>query len=103
MEVSGIQPWENKGFAITNCKNNRFTRQHPGAGNKSNLTANGSFDSLLWSTGAITASIIVEKSGIYSIRVVDFNGCDAVDSITIEYLPEKPFSAMNVITRTEMA
>ena len=67
-------------------------------GLKATLSANGTFDSLLWSTGAITASIIVEKSGIYSIRVVDFNGCDAVDSITIEYLPEKPFSAMNVIT-----
>jgi gliding motility-associated-like protein len=67
-------------------------------GIKASLSVNGTFDSLLWSTGAITASIEVDKAGIYSIRVVDANGCDAVDFINIDYLPEKPFKVMNVIT-----
>jgi gliding motility-associated-like protein len=67
-------------------------------GIKATLSVNGFFDSLLWSTGAITVSIEVDKAGIYSIRVVDVNGCNAVDKINIEYLPEKPFKTMNVIT-----
>ena len=69
-------------------------------GGSSILTANGTFDidSILWSTGEKTTSIVVRQAGIYSVRVVGNNGCDAKDKIRIYELEMKPFVVMNVIT-----
>jgi len=62
------------------------------------LTANGIFDSILWSTGETKTDIVVRQAGIYSVRVIATNGCDATASIRIYILEKMPFSAMNVIT-----
>jgi gliding motility-associated-like protein len=62
------------------------------------LTSNGSFDSLIWSTGSILAGITVSKQGIYTLRVVASNGCDDIDTVFIRYIELIPFSAMDVIT-----
>ncbi len=39
--------------------------------------------SYLWSTGAITPSILVNEAGVYSVTVTNPNGCDKVRTITV--------------------
>ncbi len=47
------------------------------------LSVSGQFRSILWSTGAETPSIIVNKEGIFSVKVSDENGCSGSDTILI--------------------
>jgi gliding motility-associated-like protein len=75
---------------------NKDTAFYPGG--STILTANGIFDSILWSTGQTTADITVKNAGIYSVRVTDVNGCAATESIQIYLLEKKSFASMNVIT-----
>lgn len=44
----------------------------------------GSFSTYSWNTGENTASIIIDAPGIFSVFVTDVNGCNAIDSITID-------------------
>lgn len=67
-------------------------------GTKVTLTANGVFDSILWSTGAIISSIDVDSSGTFTVRVVSANGCDTVGSTTLEFIKGNVFTAPNTIT-----
>jgi gliding motility-associated-like protein len=62
------------------------------------LTANGTFKSILWSTGETKTDILVREAGNYIARVLGSNGCDASDSIRIYLLEMIPFNAMNVMT-----
>jgi len=67
-------------------------------GQKVTLTANGTFDQVLWSTGEQTTSITVDTQGIYNVVVTDVNGCKSSGLIRIVVLEKKKFSYMNVIT-----
>ena len=49
------------------------------------LDAGNQFASYLWSTKDTTQSIIVGKSGIYRVNVIDKNGCKASDSIKVAF------------------
>lgn len=40
----------------------------------------------LWSTGEVTASILVHSAGIYSVMVTNLAGCTATDSVAITIL-----------------
>ncbi len=42
------------------------------------------FDQYLWSTGQTTSSIAVINPGIYTLQVIDSNGCVGTDSTTIK-------------------
>ena len=46
------------------------------------LSVDGSFASILWSTGEVSESILVSSAGIYSVNVFD-NVCSASDTIQI--------------------
>jgi len=67
-------------------------------GQKVVLTANGIFDLVLWSTGEQTSSIEVDSQGIYSVVVMDKNGCKSFGSIRIVVLERTTFSFINTIT-----
>lgn len=43
--------------------------------------------SWLWSTGDTTQSIVVTTTDVYSVTVVDTNGCEGVANITVTVLP----------------
>ncbi|MEM6262827.1 MAG: PKD domain-containing protein [Bacteroidota bacterium] len=43
----------------------------------------GNFDTYLWSTGAITQTTTVSTAGIFSVSVVDTNGCRGTDSMRV--------------------
>ncbi len=43
--------------------------------------------SYLWSTGATTQSINVSSPGLYTIRVVNAIGCEAIDTVTVTSVP----------------
>jgi gliding motility-associated-like protein len=43
----------------------------------------GVFKNYLWSTGSTNASITVDATGLYWVKVTDNNGCAAADSINI--------------------
>lgn len=43
-----------------------------------------SFKSYVWSTGETSASILVSNAGLYSLQVVDDNGCTGADSIRVD-------------------
>ena len=57
------------------------------------LTSSPGMD-YLWSTGATTASIIVNTAGSYSVQVADVNGCQSAPSaatiVTVNALPATP-------------
>jgi hypothetical protein len=40
-------------------------------------------ESILWSNGDTTSSTVVDAPGVYSVTVVDFDGCSVTESITI--------------------
>lgn len=61
-------------------------------GTTANLNA-GNFPGYLWSTGETSAAIVVADSGVYSVTVVDANGCTGSDSVAIfvDPLPDPDF------------
>lgn len=54
-------------------------------GGSTTLTASGGFPSFLWSTGAVTPSIVVNTPGNYTVTVTNGNGCTntATASVTV--------------------
>lgn len=62
------------------------------------ITANGTFDSTIWSHGPTTAAVTVNQSGVYKVRAVDSNGCNAFDSATVTVIKVDKFVAVDVIT-----
>ena len=62
------------------------------------LTANGVFDNVLWSTGELTASIVVDTQGFYSVIATDSNGCKSYGAVHVQVLEKKKFSFMTVFT-----
>jgi gliding motility-associated-like protein len=48
------------------------------------IEAASGFDSYLWSTGEITASILISQPGVYSLAVTDSNGCIGKDTIVVK-------------------
>jgi gliding motility-associated-like protein len=51
------------------------------------LDAGTGFVDYTWNTSAHTSSIIVTSTGIYSLTVTDVNGCMAVDSSIVTFMP----------------
>lgn len=47
-------------------------------------------ESFLWSTGDTTQSILVGSTGVYTVEVVDTNGCNGVAGQTVTILPSPP-------------
>ncbi|MDP3461614.1 MAG: ice-binding family protein, partial [Bacteroidales bacterium] len=52
-------------------------------------------ESYLWSTGAITQSILVSLSGNYSVTMTDINGCSATSPITAVTVYPLPIVTIN--------
>jgi gliding motility-associated-like protein len=50
----------------------------------------GSFTQYLWNTGSMDRSITVNETGLYSVLVVDNNGCTGQAAIDIRYSVEPP-------------
>jgi gliding motility-associated-like protein len=67
-------------------------------GDKATLTANGVFDSILWSTNATTNSIDIDSTGKYSVRVVAANGCDTTGFMYVKFAEDSGFTAPNTLT-----
>ncbi len=65
-------PTVDLGESVTICEDATLTL-HAGAG----------FASYLWSTGATSEEITVDAGGVYSVTVVDQNGCSGLDEIVI--------------------
>jgi len=67
-------------------------------GNNVTLTSSGG-KSYLWSTGEMTNKIIVTKSGNYSVKVTNAEGCQsaasAVETVTVNALPSSPAITAN--------
>lgn len=53
------------------------------AGTSVLLQAGGTYASYLWSTGETTSQILAKQPGIYWVSVLDNNGCNTIDSISI--------------------
>lgn len=53
-----------------------------------NLSAAAGFVDYLWSTGETTQDISVATGGTYSVAVIDADGCEASDSITVSFYSE---------------
>ncbi len=47
------------------------------------LSAQGSFETYLWSTGETFPSITVDKPGLYTLNVTDANGCSGTDATDV--------------------
>ncbi len=47
--------------------------------------------SYIWSTGAASSTISVDSAGMYSVTVIDANGCSGTDSIEIDNPATLPF------------
>jgi gliding motility-associated-like protein len=67
-------------------------------GDKATLTANGIFDSIVWSTKSTTSSIDVDTTGNYTVRVVATNGCDTNGSFYVKFVGDSGFTAPNTLT-----
>jgi hypothetical protein len=70
------------------------------AGGMVTLTANAG-STYRWSTGATTQSIVVNAAGMYTVTVVDANGCDATSaptSVALNALPTPTISASGPTT-----
>ncbi|MEN9640658.1 MAG: hypothetical protein RLZZ262_2527 [Bacteroidota bacterium] len=63
----------------------------------------GSFVNYLWSTGATTNQIVVDTAGVYSVEVIDANGCSnqSDTSVTMNYLPSPVFLAHQTLCYEE--
>ena len=53
------------------------------AGQDTVLSATGTGSVYLWSTGATTATILVNAAGTYSVTVVNTGGCSATDAVQV--------------------
>gem|GEM_PF-5942939 len=56
-------------------------------GDSTVLAVGNGFTNVVWSTGTIAQNIQVLSSGTYSVEVTDVNGCMAMDSIAVNFLP----------------
>ena len=54
------------------------------AGEPWEIHPSSAFKSYAWSTGEISGSIQISTRGLYSLQVVDANGCEGADSIRVE-------------------
>jgi PKD repeat protein len=54
------------------------------------LASSGTFTNYLWSTGATTTTISINKPGKYWVRAVDIFGYFTSDTIEVKYAEEKP-------------
>lgn len=59
------------------------------------LSVSGPYNSILWSTGSNSSTIDINTAGIYSVNVVDVNGCSNSKSTEVVILPKK---AIDVVT-----
>jgi len=50
------------------------------------LNAGSGYNNYLWSTGAVTQTLAVDTTGIYTVTITDGNGCHASDAIHVEFL-----------------
>ncbi|MBK6904137.1 MAG: gliding motility-associated C-terminal domain-containing protein [Saprospirales bacterium] len=55
-------------------------------GDSTILSAPGNFDQYLWSTGEMTPEITIAEGGVYSVTVIDSNGCTATDEWIVAQL-----------------
>ena len=62
------------------------------------LSLTGIYDSIMWSTGSKDSSIVVAAAGIYSVKVIDVNGCKDSASTEIFILPKTPINVVNAFT-----
>jgi len=53
-------------------------------GNPVVLDPGGDFSSYEWNDGTNMSTLIAYEAGIYWVRIVDFNGCRAIDSVKLE-------------------
>lgn len=67
------------------------------AGQTANVQAPFGYTTYNWSDGSTGQSISVTQAGLYSLTLMDGNGCQAVDEILIDFsgLPMPPWSFMN--------
>ncbi|MDZ4668215.1 MAG: T9SS type A sorting domain-containing protein [bacterium] len=63
------------------CGNNQLT-----------LVASSGYTSYLWSTGATTASIIVDEIGTYTVKIIGSNNCLVFKSVEVQRLKNAKFS-----------
>src|SRR5690606_11147282 len=57
------------------------------------LKASDGFARYLWSTGATTSEITVDRSGVYAVTVIDTSGCTSASTeipVTVHPLPARP-------------
>lgn len=52
------------------------------------LIANAGFTSYEWNTGETTSSISITQGGLYTITVIDQNGCSGTDAVEVSENPE---------------
>jgi hypothetical protein len=62
------------------------------------VQSTGSQLSYLWSTGQTTQQIQVSQAGLYSVSVIDINGCESSDEVQIQVLSSPNVNAGNDIT-----
>lgn len=53
------------------------------AGESTILTANGGFNSYIWSTGSTSDFIVVSESGTYTVTVTNSNDCTGTQAVTV--------------------
>jgi hypothetical protein len=68
-------------------------------GGKVTLTANEG-NSYLWSTGAITPSIVVNEAGNFTVTVVNSNGCSVTSAVTVVSVSDYPNAIITTTTPT---
>lgn len=56
-------------------------------GGSTTIDAGAGFAAYFWSTGSSSQTITTASTGIYAVTVVDFNVCQASDSITVTVFP----------------
>jgi hypothetical protein len=64
------------------------------------LTAPSGFTAYRWSTGAITQSITVTRSGTYTVTVADGNGCTGTSTEVDVFVNPKPVPVLTVVGST---
>lgn len=62
------------------------------------VNLNGTWDSISWSTGEHSRSVILQNKGIYSVVVYDTNGCGSDTVILLNVLPRVPMVFRNTVT-----
>ncbi len=50
------------------------------------LDAGDGFDSYMWSTGSDEQTILVSDGGIYSVSVIDDNGCEQTEEVAVSFV-----------------